>query len=155
MYNSKIIEMKVFLVLFVFNTTLIYAQQIDYNTKKGFVANGYDVVSYFDNNAVEGNKKFTTQFDGASYKFSTQEHLNTFKENPTKYIPQYGGYCAYAIGANAKKVKINPETYQILDGKLYLFYNAWGTNTLEFWKKDLKGLKQKADKNWEHIKVKN
>jgi YHS domain-containing protein len=139
----------------VLNTVLLNAQQIDYNTKKGFVANGYDVVSYFDNNAVEGNKKFTTQFDGASYKFSTQDHLNTFKANPTKYIPQYGGYCAYAIGANAEKVKINPETYQVLGGKLYLLYNAWGTNTLELWEKDLKGLKQKADKNWERIKMKN
>lgn len=143
------------LVLFVLNTVLLNAQQIDYNAKKGFVANGYDVVSYFDDNAVEGNKKFTSQFDGASYKFSTQENLTIFKANPTKYIPQYGGYCAYAIGAKAEKIKINPETYQILDGKLYLFYNAWGTNTLELWKKDLKGLKQKADKNWERIKTRN
>jgi YHS domain-containing protein len=147
--------MRVLFVLFIINTILINAQQIDYNTKKGFVANGYDVVSYFEGNAVEGNKKFTTKFDGTFYKFSTLENLYSFKENPNKYIPQYGGYCAYAIGAKAEKVKINPETYQILDGKLYLFYNAWGTNTLELWKKDLKGLKQKADKNWERIKMKN
>lgn len=146
--------MKVFLIIFISVISSINAQQIDYNTKKGFVANGYDVVSYFNGNPVEGNKKFTAKFDGVSYKFSTQGNLNTFKDNPTKYIPQYGGYCAYAIGDTAEKVKINPETYQILDGKLYLFYNAWGTNTLELWKKDVKGLKQKADKNWERIKLK-
>jgi YHS domain-containing protein len=147
--------MRTVFVFFMLGIYSSFAQQIDYNTKKGFVANGYDVVSYFEDNSVEGNKKFTTKFDGAFYKFSTQEHLNTFKLNPSKYIPQYGGYCAYAIGATAEKVKVNPKTYQILDGKLYLFYNAWGTNTLELWKKNLKGLKQKADKNWERIKVKN
>lgn len=147
--------MKLVFVLFVLYSSSIFAQQIDYNTKKGFIANGYDVVSYFNGNPVEGNKDFKLDFDGVSYKFSTQKNLNLFKDNPTKYIPQYGGYCAYAIGATAEKVKINPKTYQILDGKLYLFYNAWGTNTLELWKKDLKGLKQKADINWERIKVKN
>ena len=137
----------------VFST--LQAQQIDYNTKKGFVANGYDVVSYFNGNPVIGIKKFTTEFDGVSYKFSSQQNLNSFKENPIKFIPQYGGYCAYAIGAKADKVGINPKTFSVENGKLYLFYNAWGTNTLELWKKDLKGLKQKADKNWESIKLKN
>ena len=107
------------LVLFVLNTVLLNAQQIDYNAKKGFVANGYDVVSYFDDNAVEGNKKFTSQFDGASYKFSTQENLTIFKANPTKYIPQYGGYCAYAIS--------------FCYFYCYLFRNYWWNGSLRLW----------------------
>src|SRR5690606_37810893 len=107
-----------------------------YNTKKGFAANGYDVVAYFSNKAIEGNKSFTTKFDGVSYKFTSKENLNIFNKSPEKYLPQYGCYCAYAIGAKSDKVNINPETFEIKDGKLYLFYNAWGTNTLELWRKE-------------------
>jgi len=129
------------------------AQQIDYNTKKGFVANGYDVVAYFNKEAIEGNKKFITEFDGTKFKFSSQKNLDTFKTSPNKFIPQYGGYCAYAIGAKGDKVSSDPETFEIRDGKLYLFYNSWGTNTLELWlKEDVKGLQEKADKNWEDLK---
>lgn len=130
-------------------TTSLFGQEIDYNTKKGYVAEGYDVVAYFNHKAIEGDKKFSTSYDGVNYKFSTRKNLETFISNPKKFIPQYGGYCAYAIADKGKKVGINPETFLIADGKLYLFYNAWGTNTLELWnKQDSKILKQKADKNW-------
>ena len=132
-----------------------FAQSIDYNTKKGFVAEGYDVVAYFDNEAVKGDSKYSTTYDGVNYKFVSQEHLDMFSNNPKKYIPQYGGYCAYAMGESGKKVDINPKTFEIRDGKLYLFYNAWGTNTLELWlKNDVKGLQKKADLNWEAVKHK-
>lgn len=127
-----------------------WAQTIDYNIQKGFVAEGYDVVSYFDNKAEKGLKEFATTYDGAKFKFSSEKNLNTFLSHPEKYVPQYGGYCAYAIALKNKKVKIDPETFEIRDGKLYLFYNAWGTNTLELWlKNNVKGLQEKGDKNWE------
>ncbi|MDB2385319.1 YHS domain-containing protein [Polaribacter sp.] len=133
-------------------STTLFSQQ-DYYTKKGYVADGYDVVAYFSDKAVEGKKEFTTSYDGVKYKFSTKENLEKFKKSPKKYIPQYGGYCAYAIGAKSQKVKIDPETYEIRDGKLYLFYNAWGTNTLTLWNEEgADQLKAKADKNWETIK---
>lgn len=133
-----------------------FSQTIDYNTKSGYVANGYDVVAYFNHHAVEGKKQFTATYDGVKYKFSSKENLDTFSKNPTKYVPQYGGYCAYAVAVKSDKVSINPETYQIRDGKLYLFYNAWGTNTLELWKKEnSQKLQQQADKNWGKIKFKN
>jgi YHS domain-containing protein len=136
---------------FLFITTTFLAQE--YNTKKGFVAEGYDVVSYFDNKAEKGNKDFVAEFDGVKYKFTSKENLALFKANPKKYAPQYGGYCAYAIGLKGERVNINPETFEIRDGKLYLFYNSWGTNTLELWKKEgAVKLKEKADKNWETIK---
>jgi YHS domain-containing protein len=140
-----------FFIIIISNYT--FAQQIDYNTKKGFVANGYDVVAYFNNEAKEGHKKFVAEYDSVKYKFVSKENLETFNSNPEKYIPQYGGYCAYAIAVKSKKVSINPETFKIKDGKLYLFYNSWGTNTLELWKKEnMKGLQEKADLNWELIK---
>jgi len=147
--------MKHFVLLLFLVVSHSFSQTIDYNTKKGFIANGYDVVAYFNNQAIEGNKEFSTEFDGVKYKFSSQENLTTFIENPKKYIPQYGGYCAYAIAAKSEKVSTNPETFEIKDGKLYLFYNAWGTNTLELWEKENSdSLQKQADKNWEHIKNK-
>ncbi|WP_299249839.1 YHS domain-containing (seleno)protein [uncultured Lacinutrix sp.] len=140
-------------ILYFFFFGIITSQaQTDYNTKKGFVAEGYDVVSYFDNEAIEGHKDFTTTYDGAKYKFTSQTHLDTFTANPNKYVPQYGGYCAYAVAEYDKKVSIDPETFEIRDNKLYLFYNSWGNNTLESWlEKDVKGLIKKADKSWKTI----
>lgn len=133
--------------------TVLQAQSIDYNTKRGYAANGYDVVSYFEGQPQEGIKEISTEYDGINYKFSSQEHLNEFKADPAKYIPQYGGYCAYAVAVSGKKVSINPETYEIRDGKLYLFYNAGRTNTLELWLNESPNeLKVKADSNWEKIK---
>ena len=72
-----------------------------------------------------------------------------FQKNPKKYIPQYGGYCAYAIGKSSEKVSINPKTFEIRNDKLYLFYNSWGTNTLKPWKQETpEKLKNQADINW-------
>ena len=142
------------LVLFLVGA-LVSAQSIDYNTKKGYAANGYDVVAYFDNQAQEGKTEFSTEFDGITYKFASKQNLDTFKGNPEKYTPQYGGYCAYAVAVSGKKVSINPETFEIRDDKLYLFYNKGKTNTLEFWKKESPvELQAKADVNWEKIKNK-
>ena len=147
--------MKNLILLFAIISTSITAQTIDYNLKKGFIANGYDVVSYFNSMPTEGQKKFTATFDGVKYKFSSESNLNKFKRNPEKYVPQYGGYCAYAIAFKSEKVSINPETFLIDDGKLYLFYNAWGTNTLKLWNEtnSLKALKL-ADANWKKLKLK-
>jgi YHS domain-containing protein len=134
------------LLLFLISTTF-FAQ--NYNTKKGFIADGYDVVSYFNQKVEKGNKEFTAEFDGVKFKFSSKQNLALFKENPRKYTPQYGGYCAYAIGAKGKKVDIDPETFEIREGKLYLFYNSWGTNTFKMWQEEgAEQLKEKADKNW-------
>ncbi|TBM99004.1 hypothetical protein EYD45_15930 [Hyunsoonleella flava] len=142
-------------VFFIMLSTGLFSQTVDYNTKKGFAANGYDVVAYFDNIAEEGNKKFKTTFDGVNYKFSSEENLNTFLKDPTTYVPQYGGYCAYAVALKNTKVSINPKSFLIRDGKLYLFYNAWGTNTLELWiKENQSELIEMANENWETIKFK-
>jgi YHS domain-containing protein len=137
------------LLVFLISTTF-FAQE--YNTKKGFITEGYDVVSYFDNKAKKGIKEFTIEIKGAKFKFSSKENLETFKKNPKKYTPQYGGYCAYAIGLKGEKVDINPKTFEVRDGKLYLFYNAWGTNTFELWQKEgAKKLQKKANVNWKKL----
>ncbi len=148
--------MKILISFFILSFSTITAQQIDYNTAKGFVVEGYDVVSYFTNQApLKGDRKYTTTYNGANFKFASQDNLDLFNANPEKYIPQYGGYCAYAVALASKKADVNPKTFEIRDDKLYLFYNAFGNNTLKKWiKKDAKVLQQKADKNWEEIKTK-
>lgn len=143
--------MKKVILLFVFITSFVQAQS-DYNLKKGAIANGYDVVAYFNNKAEKGSKKYTTTYEGALFKFSSEKNLETFKKTPQKYIPQYGGYCAYAIGKTGEKVDINPKTFEIRNGKLYLFYNSWGTNTLTLWlQENPDELQKQADKNWRKL----
>ncbi|CAM1374204.1 conserved exported hypothetical protein [Tenacibaculum litopenaei] len=145
------------LLLFLTISCGLYAQQIDYNTKNGFIAEGYDVVSYFTKPApVKGKKKFQTTHDGVKFAFANAENLKIFQKNPTAYIPQYGGYCAYAVAAKKKKMYIDAEAYEIRDGKLYLFYNSWISNKLTDWKNgDTKQLQNQGDKNWSEIKFKN
>lgn len=147
--------MKHFILLFLFCNTISYSQNTDYNTKKGFAVQGYDVVAYFNNEAKAGSKSFVSEFDGARFKFSSKENLDLFIKNPEKYIPQYGGYCAYAVALKGSKKSINPKTFLVDQGKLYLFYDAWGTNTLELWQKEQpKALIDSANTNWNEIKTK-
>lgn len=152
--NPKQHTMKTILTLLLFVMAIhAQAQSIDYNTKKGYAVHGYDVVSYFNGTPEEGAKEFTYAYDGVKYQFASKANLEKFKANPTAYLPEYGGYCAYAVAVNGKKVNVDPETYEIRDGKLYLFYNAGKTNTLELWLNESpNNLRVKADKNWEKIK---
>ena len=141
--------------IFFLSTIIGFGQQIDYNKETGYVANGYDVVAYFSNNAIKGNKDYTFTYDNAKYKFSSKTNLEKFKANPKKYVPQYGGWCAYAMAAKAAKVAINPKTFEIRKGKLYLFYNKFFTNTFESWLEEMPDkLIIKADSNWNKIKHK-
>lgn len=131
---------------------LVIAQTIDYNQEKGFVANGYDVVSYFEDKAEKGKKSLTFSYDNAKFRFSSQSNLDEFKASPEKYIPQFGSWCAYAMAKTGEKVTVNPETYEIRAGKLYLFYNAYFTNTLKKWKaENPTELEKKARINWAKI----
>jgi YHS domain-containing protein len=124
------------------------ARKKNFNIKKNVAIEGYDPVSYFDGKPAEGDSKFSFTHKGVNYLFSTAANLNKFKASPEKYEPAYGGWCAYAMGETGEKVKIDPETYKIIDDKLFLFYNFWTNNTLTDWNKNEKTLKTKADQNW-------
>lgn len=118
-------------------------------SKSGVAIQGYDPVAYFTSNkAVEGKKELAVVADGVTYYFSSTQNKELFKASPSKYEPQYGGWCAYAMGATNEKVEIDPETFKILNGKLYLFYHTWSNNTLTKWNKDEANLKAKADASW-------
>jgi YHS domain-containing protein len=140
-----------FLIAFVITVTS-YSQSTIYNTKNGYAANGYDVVAYFRNEAHVGNDKYIFTYDNVDFKFSNKENLNLFKSAPKKYIPQYGGWCAYALALKNKKVGINPKTFEIRGGKLYLFYNSKLINTHKKWLgENPKVLIRKADDNWRSL----
>lgn len=123
-----------------------------FNLDDGIAIQGYDPVAYFTaKKAVEGKKEFAHKDENVTYYFSSAVNKETFIKNPAAYEPQYGGWCAYAMGESGEKVDIDPETFKILDGKLYLFYNSLFNNTLPKWNKDEMSLKTKADKNWKEI----
>ncbi len=119
-----------------------------FNSENGLALGGYDVVSYFAGKPRKGNAGFSYAYKGITYRFGSQATLDSFKKSPEKYEPAYGGWCAYAMGASGEKVEIDPETYKIVDGRLYVFYNRFFTNTLDKWNKDEAGLKKKADTSW-------
>jgi YHS domain-containing protein len=98
--------------------------------------NGYDTVAYFtQSKPVKGTDALATDWQGAKWKFSTQANLDLFKANPEKYAPQYGGYCAYGV-TQGYLVKVDPEQFTVIDGKLYLNYDA---DVQAKWKKDTVG----------------
>lgn len=120
-----------------------------FNQEDGIAIKGYDPVAYFTkNNAVKGKKELAVSYQGIVYYFSSAENKEAFKAAPFKYEPEYGGWCAYAMGNSGEKVSIDPETFKIVNGKLYLFYNRFFTNTLKDWNKNEAALKKAADLNW-------
>jgi YHS domain-containing protein len=106
---------------------------------------GYDPVAYFTLGVpTRGSDEFSTRWQGATYKFSSSENLQRFKQQPEAYAPQYGGYCAYAVSKGAT-ASILPEAWTIVDGKLYLNYNP---GIKQRWQQDTAGNISAADRNW-------
>ena len=122
--------------------------------------NGYDVVNYFTANvAAQGSKEFATEHNGATYYFASAEHLKMFTENPAAYLPQFDGFCSFAVAKMKQKAPVNPTTFRIDDGKLYLFYNdLWEGkpfNTIIPWINNEGTLEKLALENWETVKNQN
>mgnify|MGYP001168865273 CR=1 FL=1 len=109
---------------------------------------GYDAVAYFKiNTPVEGSKQFEYDYKGVKWRFASAENLAAFKASPEKYAPQYGGYCAWAV-SQGYTAKGDPKYWRIVDGKLYLNYNA---DIQKKWEKDTPSLIAKGDANWPKV----
>jgi len=105
-----------------------------YNISKDALAlKGYDPVSYFLGEPKKGNNKLVQTHRGITYHFSNQENLDAFKSAPTKYEPQYGGWCAWAMYDDGSRAGIDPKSYLIIDGKLYVFYDTIIADTRKLW----------------------
>ncbi len=106
---------------------------------------GYDPVAYFRvGEAVRGDPAFSLEHDGASWSFSSQENLEAFRDDPARFVPQYGGFCAYAM-SRGFVVSSDPEAWTVVDDRLYLNYSKSVRNT---WLKDVPGYVASADANW-------
>jgi YHS domain-containing protein len=106
---------------------------------------GYDVVSYFtDSKAEKGEAKYSHTWNNQVWHFSSQTHKELFAKNPEKYAPQYGGFCAFAMAFD-QEAPVDPEHWDIVDGKLYLNYNQ---ETQKKWSADIPAQIKKADINW-------
>jgi len=126
-----------------------------FTTAKGVFLDGYDVVAYYDTGeAMKGKKKHSAEYDGVTFHFTSEENLEAFQAEPEKYLPEYGGWCAYGVGAAADKFEVDPHNFKVVDGKLYLFYNGEKGNTLDLWNQDEKNLMQQADSNWQMMQKK-
>lgn len=114
-------------------------------TRTGLAVEGYDPVAYFeDGKAVKGSQAYEFQWNGATWRFSTAAHREAFTKNPDRYAPQYGGFCAYGV-SEGHTAPIDPEAWNIVDGKLYLNYDK---QVREDWRKDTRSRIEKADQNW-------
>ena len=110
---------------------------------------GYDPVAYFEQGeAVKGSDDFTTEYIGATFKFASAADRDAFIADPAAYAPQYGGYCAWAM-ADGRYAKGDARYWRIVDGKLYLNYNA---GIQKKWEKDVPGFISKADTHWTELR---
>jgi len=140
-------------LVLVVNTLWAQTPPID---EKGLALGGYDVVAYFSGKPTKGDPSITAKNGNGTYHFSSKANRDAFQKNPSNYLPQYDGYCAWAVGAKNTKFPVNPETAKVINGKLYLFFNGpfngSNFNTLAEWNKDEANLLKAANANWPALK---
>lgn len=111
-------------------------------------AGGYDLTTYFSQEKPQrGNGHHVAVIDGVTYVFATDGNKKTFEANPVKFLPQFGGYCAYGVSVN-KKFVADPEQFDIVDGKLYLNLDA---KIRSIWLQNVSGRITDANANWKTI----
>jgi len=136
-------------IILFFSFSQLLAQKPEVFTTEAGAIQGYDPVAFFkEHKPVLGKKEFAYSWSGSTWYFSSNENLTAFKTDPDRYAPQFGGYCAYGTAAGHKS-PTQPETWTILDNKLYFNYNK---EVQSMWNKDQKNLIEKANKNWPTVK---
>ncbi len=122
-----------------------------YSHKTRGAIKGVDPVAYFSlkpgDDAVDGDKSITWRYKGADWYFSSAANRELFIQDPEQYVPQYGGYCAYAV-SQGSLVSVNPDYWHIIEGKLYLNYNYFADRK---WRKDIVNYIDLANEQWPSI----
>ena len=140
--------MKKILLLFcllLISSSLFARDRVYTSFLNGAAIRGYDPVAYFtESKPVKGDKKYSYEWRSAKWLFASEENLELFKEDPNKYAPQYGGFCAYAMAQGQFAVTV-PEAWSIIDDKLYLNFNL---AVRERWEKNKQQYIELGDENW-------
>lgn len=137
------------LLIGVFSIQSAFASEYTVNTVG---VNGYDLVTYHsEKRPLRGNGNYVSVHDGVTYLFTSESNKKKFDKNPEKYLPAYGGWCAYGV-AVGKKFAADPEVWEIVDGKLYLNLDS---GIKKEWRKDIPGNIKKANANWKKIRDKS
>jgi YHS domain-containing protein len=122
--------------------------------KDGLAIDGHDPVAYFPEGggkAQKGSEKITYRYRGVLYRFVSDDNKKRFTDDPSKYEPAYGGWCAYGM-AKENKVEIDPESFLIEGSKLMLFFDGFLADTRAKWKDEGGAkLKPKADRYFESL----
>ncbi|MGE0851756.1 MAG: YHS domain-containing (seleno)protein [Hyphomicrobiaceae bacterium] len=119
--------------------------------KSKLALDGYDAVAYFKTGKPErGNPAHKASWNGATWHFASAENKAAFEANPQAFAPQYGGYCAWAV-SEGYTAKGDPHAWRIVDGKLYVNYNA---SVQKNWEKNIPGHIAKGEKNWPNVLAK-
>ena len=145
------------LLLLLCYTPLAYAQQIDTLTycvdAKNIGVGGYDPLSYFQGSVpAVGNARYSSRIDGITYRFASQANLKKFKANPTKYLPQFGGWCSMTL-AMGRATTPKYDNFVVTEGKLYLFERTLSVNGRELWLKDPKANEKIASANYDSYRT--
>ncbi len=119
--------------------------------KKDVAVNGYDPVSYFDKQPLKGKSSINFNLDDVTYYFENEVNKNKFMKSSDKFVPQFGGWCAYAMSMRGEKMEVDPKTYKITNGKLYLFYDSFFSSVIDDWIDDELVLIDKGNQNWNNI----
>jgi hypothetical protein len=158
MYISRRIQRnllnQLYLAAFASSLILVFSlnAQANHDISKNYNGNvigGFDAVAYFTmGKAAKGSSDISTEWLGGKWLFVNEEHRDLFIADPGKYIPQYGGYCSVS-SSFGRHGSANPKSWQIVDGKLYLFYNK---ATSDGWEVHYSSTRA-ADKKWEKAKT--
>ena len=115
------------------------------NTHSGVAIHGYDPVAYFeDGEAARGLPDLQEEHAGATYLFRSDEHRDMFRTDPDRYLPQFGGFSVYGVTLG-RAYDVNPETFDVVDGKLYLSRNE---RVRELWHANRDGYIDRAESVW-------
>ncbi len=141
--NSTLIALVIALMTV---TTAVFADEDPVFTGRGnFAIRGYDAVAYhLDQKPVKGKREFTTDWNGATWRFKSAENRDKFVAEPERWAPAYGGYCAWAV-SNGYTAKTDPDAWSIYMDRLFLNFNRSVRNT---WSQDIPGNVQRGDANW-------
>jgi YHS domain-containing protein len=119
------------------------------NEAGGVAIKGYDPVAYFtEGKAVDGSPDITVTYEGATFEFASAANRDLFAADPTRYAPQYGGFCAFGT-SRGYKADIDPQAFTVVGDRLYMNYNL---EVRQEWAKDVPGNVAKADANWPKVR---